>query len=46
VYQYNATIQQVPALLLKPLFGWRSVDSFSAESSERLRPAANAQESG
>jgi LemA protein len=46
VYQYNATIQQVPALLLRPLIGWKAVDSFSAESSERLRPAADPQVSG
>ena len=39
VYQYNATIQQVPALLLKPLFGWKSVDSFSAGKFQRAPPA-------
>jgi LemA protein len=38
VYQYNATIQQLPAVVLRPLFGWKAVDSFSAEPSERERP--------
>lgn len=38
VYQYNSTILQVPALFLRPIFGWRTVDSFSAEAEERQRP--------
>ena len=41
VYQYNATILQVPALFLKPLFGWKTVDSFSADDEERARPEAS-----
>ena len=41
VYQYNATIQQVPAVLLRPLFGWKAVDSFSASDEERRRPEAS-----
>ena len=40
VYQYNATIQQVPALVLRPLFGWKAVEMFSAEDEERGRPMA------
>jgi LemA protein len=31
VYQYNATIEQVPAILLRPFFSWRTVDSFSID---------------
>jgi len=41
VYQYNSTILQVPALFLKPLFGWKTVDSFSADDDERERPTAD-----
>ena len=26
VYQYNATIQQLPAVVLRPLFGWKTVE--------------------
>jgi LemA protein len=40
VYQYNSTILQIPAAFLRPLFGWRTVDSFSASESERVRPEA------
>ena len=40
VYQYNSTILQVPALFLRPLFGWKTVDSFSADDDERARPEA------
>jgi LemA protein len=40
VFAYNSTIGQVPAVLLRPLFGWRTVDSFSASEAERARPAA------
>jgi LemA protein len=41
VYQHNVTIKSVPAVLLRPLFGWREVDSFSATDEERERPAAD-----
>jgi LemA protein len=41
VYQYNSTILQVPAAFLRPLFGWKPVDSFSASEDERLRPEAS-----
>jgi LemA protein len=41
VYQYNSTILQVPALFLRPMFGWKTVESFSAEDEERERPAAS-----
>ncbi len=38
VYQYNSTILQVPATFMRPLLGWRTVDSFSASEEERTRP--------
>ena len=41
VFQYNATIGQVPALLLRPLLGWKTVDMFSASPDERDRPTAD-----
>jgi len=41
VYQYNSTILQVPAVLIRPLFGWDTVDSFSVDDEERERPAAD-----
>ena len=41
VYQYNSTILQVPALFLRPLFGWRPVESFSVDDHERERPQAS-----
>ena len=40
VYQYNSTILQIPGAFLRPLFGWRTVDSFSADAEERARPEA------
>ena len=39
VYQYNATIQQLPAVVLRPVFGWKAVDFFSAEPGERVPPS-------
>jgi LemA protein len=38
VYQYDATIQQLPAVVLRPVFGWKTVDFFSAEPGERVQP--------
>lgn len=43
VYQYNSTIAQVPAVVLRPVFGWKSVAMFSADEEERLRPSAGLQ---
>jgi LemA protein len=43
VYQYDATIGQVPAVLLRPLFGWKAVEPFTADPQERGRPAADLQ---
>ncbi len=41
VYQYNVAITTVPGALLRPLFGWRVVESFSAEDEARERPTAD-----
>lgn len=41
VYQYNVAITTVPGALLRPLFGWREVDMFSADDDERKRPTAD-----
>lgn len=41
VYQYDSTIGQVPAVLLRPLFGWKAVEPFSADAHERVRPVAD-----
>ncbi len=41
VYQYNVAITTVPGVLLRPLFGWKTVDSFSADEDERDRPTAD-----
>jgi len=38
VFQHNVTIKSVPAVLLRPLFGWREVESFSATEEEREKP--------
>jgi LemA protein len=38
VYQYNATIGQVPAVFLAGLFGWRQRELFDVDASQRLRP--------
>jgi LemA protein len=40
VYQYNVSIKAIPGALLRPLFGWREVDSFSATDEERERPSS------
>lgn len=40
VYEHNVAITTVPAMLLRPIFGWKTVESFSAEASERERPEA------
>lgn len=41
VYQYNVAITTVPGALLRPLFGWKEVDMFSADDEERERPTAD-----
>ena len=43
VYQYNATIQQLPAVLLAGLFAWRPRELFQAAEPERLRPEVGIQ---
>jgi LemA protein len=39
VFRYNTRIQQVPASLLVPLFGWRPEPFFKADDAEREKPA-------
>jgi LemA protein len=41
VYQYNVAITTVPGMILRPLLGWKTVDSFSADEQERERPVAD-----
>jgi hypothetical protein len=41
VYQYNVAISTVPGMILRPLLGWKTVDSFSADEQERERPVAD-----
>ena len=41
VYQHNLVITTIPAMFLRPIFGWKTVDSFSADEHERDRPEAN-----
>jgi len=38
VYQYNATIAQLPAVLVAPLFGWNALPMFDAIPDERSAP--------
>jgi LemA protein len=38
VYQYNATIAQLPAVLLAGIFGWRQRELFEIGAAERGRP--------
>jgi LemA protein len=40
VYQLNVAITTVPGALLRPLFGWKEVEMFSADEEERGRPEA------
>ena len=41
VFQYNVTISTVPGALLRPLFGWKEVEMFSAGDDEQERPAVD-----
>ena len=41
VYQYNVAITTIPGVLLRPLFGWKTVESFSVDDEERERPTAD-----
>lgn len=40
VFQYNATIGQLPALLLTRIMGWKPLPSFQADDEARARPDA------
>jgi LemA protein len=39
VFQYDTRIEQLPAALLRPIFGWKAVEPFSATAAERQRPS-------
>jgi len=41
VYQYNVAITTIPGALLRPFFGWKEVEMFSADDEERERPDAD-----
>jgi LemA protein len=41
VYQYNVAISTIPGALIRPLFGWKDVEMFSADDESRDRPAAD-----
>jgi len=41
VYQYNVAITTVPGALVRPLFGWKEVEMFSADEEDRERPEAD-----
>jgi LemA protein len=45
VYQYNATIQQLPAAVLAGLFGWVPRPLFETAAPERVRPEVGIQTS-
>jgi LemA protein len=40
VYTYNVRITTLPAMVLRPLLGWKTVEMFRAEDGERVRPEA------
>jgi LemA protein len=42
VFQHNVRIATLPGLALRPFFGWKSVDMFSADDRERARPVSAA----
>lgn len=42
----DVAITTIPGALLRPLFGWREVEMFSADDSERERPVADIYASG
>lgn len=41
VYQYVTVIHTIPAVLIRPIFGWKDVEMFSATDEERTRPEAS-----
>ena len=41
VYLVNTAISTVPGMLLRPLFGWKTVEMFSADDEERQGPEAS-----
>jgi LemA protein len=41
VYRYNVSVSTLPGLILRPILGWRTVESFAADGPERARPAVS-----
>ena len=41
VYIVNTTISTIPAVLVRPLFGWKPVPYFTANDEERMKPDVN-----
>ena len=41
VWQYNVAISTIPGALLRPLFGWKDGELFSADDETRQRPIAD-----
>jgi LemA protein len=41
VYLVNTAINTVPGALLRPIFGWRDVEMFSADEADRERPSTD-----
>ena len=41
VFQYNVAITTIPGALLRPLFGWKEAEMFSADDEARERPPAD-----
>jgi LemA protein len=46
VYNANRAISTMPGLILRPIFGWKMVDPFSVQPSERQRPTVDVQVPG
>mgnify|MGYP001822386857 FL=1 len=38
VYMHNLVISTVPAVFIRPLFGWKEVEMFTADDEQRERP--------
>ena len=38
VYQYDLKVTTLPGLVLRPFFGWKTVEMFSAEEAEKAVP--------
>ena len=38
VFTYNVRVTTIPGLVLRPIFGWKTIDSFSAGDEEHMPP--------